>query len=121
MDITGIISIAVFALSVISSIVSIVISKFKAQSKVDDYKSKTERIEKIVELVSEIIPKAITFAEKSGNSGENKKLLAQSKILIDCMNNGIDYTGLSENIDKAIEDLINFSKEVNAVSVKKEV
>ena len=39
------------------------------------------------------------------------------------MKGGIDYTGLSDNIDDTIERLIKFSKEVNAttVTVKGEV
>lgn len=118
MGISEIISIAVFALSVISSIISIVVSKFKNKSKLEDYKSETDRSKKVISLISEIIPKAMTFAEKSGANGENKKLLALSRILIDCMNNGIDYTGVSENIDDTIEKLIAFSKEVNIVKAK---
>lgn len=123
MGITEYISIGVFALSVISSVISIVVSKFKSKSKLEDYKSETDRSKKIVSLISEIIPQAMTFAEKSGNNGENKKLLALSKILVDCMKDGIDYTGLSDNIDETIERLIKFSKEVNAttVTVKGEV
>ena len=121
MDISNIISIGVFALSVISSVISIIVSKVKNKSKLEDYKSKADRGEKVIRLISEIIPQAMTFAEKSGNSGENKKLLALSKILIDCMNDGIDYKGVSDNIDTTIEKLIAFSKEVNAVNVKKEV
>ena len=123
MGITEYISIGVFALSVISSVISIVVSKFKSKSKLEDYKSETDRSKKIVSLISEIIPQAMTFAEKSGNNGENKKLLALSKILVDCMKDGIDYTGLSDNIDETIERLIKFSKDVNAttVTVKGEV
>ena len=123
MGITEYISIGVFALSVISSVISIVVSKFKSKSKLEDYKSETDRSKKIVSLISEIIPQAMTFAEKSGNNGENKKLLALSKILVDCMKGGIDYTGLSDNIDDTIERLIKFSKEVNSttVTVKGEV
>ena len=123
MGITEYISIGVFALSVISSVISIVVSKFKSKTKLEDYKSETDRSKKIVSLISEIIPQAMTFAEKSGNNGENKKLLALSKILVDCMKGGIDYTGLSDNIDDTIERLIKFSKEVNAttVTVKGEV
>lgn len=123
MGITEYISIGVFALSVISSVISIVVSKFKSKTKLEDYKSETDRSKKIISLISEIIPQAMTFAEKSGNSGENKKLLALSKILVDCMKDGIDYTGLSDNIDDTIERLIKFTKEVNSttVTVKGEV
>lgn len=121
LDISNIVSIGVFALSVISTVVSIFISKFKNKNKLEDYKSETDRSKKVISLISEIIPKAMSFAEKTGVGGENKKLLALSKILIDCMNNGIEYSGVSDNIDKTIEELIKFSKEVNAVTVSKEV
>ena len=121
MNIESIVSIAVFALSVVSSIISILVSKFKNKSKLEDYKSKTDRSEKIISLISEIIPKAVTFAEKNGYNGENKKLIALSQILIDCMSNGIDYKGVSDNIDETIEKLIKFSKEVNVITAKKEV
>lgn len=121
MGISEMISVGVFALSVVSTVISIIVSKVKNKTKLEDYKSKADRGQKVISLISEIIPQAMTFAEKSGNSGENKKLLALSKILIDCMNNGIDYSGVSENIDDTIEKLISFSKEVNTVKVNKEV
>lgn len=122
MGITEYISIGVFALSVISSIVSIVISKFKNKSKLEDYKSETERNEKIISLVSEIIPQAVVFAEQNGgNNGANKKLLALSRILLDCARAKIDYEENADNIDTTIERLIEFSKEVNAIKVNKVV
>ena len=121
MSISDYIAIGVFALSVISSIVSIIVARLKNKSKLEDCKSETDRSKKIISLISEIIPKAMMFAEKSGTTGDNKKLLALSKILIDCMNNGIDYTGVSDNIDKTIEELVKFSKEVNVISANKEV
>lgn len=121
LSITEIISITVFALSVVSTILSVIISKTKSKSKLEDYKSETDRSKKTISLISEIIPSAIKFAEKSGNNGVNKKLLALSKILIECMNSGIDYTGLSDTIDETIEKFVAFSKEVNVVTVNKEV
>lgn len=121
MAIIDYVSIGVFVLSVISSIISILVSKFKNKTKLEEYKSGTERGKKVIELISEIIPKAVMTAEKTGVNGQNKKLIAMSQILIDCMNNGIDYTGISDNIDTTIEKLIAFSKEVNSVAVSKEV
>ena len=121
MGVSEFISIGVFALSVISSVVSIIIARVKNKTKLEDYKSETDRSKKVISLISEIIPQAMTFAEKNGNNGANKKLLALSKILIDCMNQGIDYTGVADNIDTTIEKLIEFSKEVNTVKVNKEV
>ena len=122
MAIIDYVSIGVFALSVISSVVSILVSKFKNKTKLEEYKSGAERSKKVIELISEIIPKAVTVAEKTGVTGENKKLIALSQILIDCMNNGIDYGSVSDNVDKTIEELIKFSKEVNtSIKVSKEV
>jgi len=121
MGVSEYISIGVFALSIISTVISIIVSKIKGKTTLEEYKSETDRSKKVISLISTIIPQAMTFAEKSGNNGDNKKLLALSKILIDCMNNDIDYKGVSDNIDDTIEQLIAFSKEVNAVSVKKEV
>lgn len=117
-DISNIISVAVFALSVVSSIISIIIARVKNKNKLENYKSEVDRNEQIISLISTIIPQAIKFAEVNGNGGSNKKLLALSKILVDCMNNGIDYTGASTTIDDTIEKLIEFSKEVNVVTAK---
>ena len=119
--ISEIISVGVFALSVISSIVSIIIARVKNKNKLENYKSEVDRSEQVINLISTIIPKAIEFAESNGQGGSNKKLLALSKILVDCMNEGIDYTGASTTIDDTIEKLIAFSKEVNVVTAKKEV
>ena len=121
MDFMSFVSIGVFVLSVISSVISILISKFKNKGKLEDYKSKSDRSEKIISLISEIIPTAMTFAEKNGTNGDNKKLLAISKVLIECMNKGIDFKGLSGTIDSTIEELIGFSKEVNVITANKEV
>lgn len=121
MAIIDYVSIGVFVLSVISSVISILVSKFKNKSKLEEYKSGAERSKKVIELISEIIPKAVAMAEKTGANGQNKKLIAMSQILIDCMNNGVDYSGVSNSIDETIEKLITFSKEVNSVAVSKEV
>lgn len=120
-DISTIISIAVFALSVASSIISIIIARVKNKNKLENYKSEVDRSEQVISLISTIIPQAVEYAEKNGTGGSNKKLLALSKILVDCMNNGVDYTGASQTIDDTIEKLIEFSKEVNVVTAKKEV
>ena len=118
MKIDTIISVGVFALSVITSIISIVIAKFKKNSELESYKSKVGRTEKIVSLIGEIIPQAMIFAENNGVGGENKKLLALSKIMVQCFGNNIDYAENNEVIDDAIEKLISFSKSVNADKLK---
>lgn len=104
--------------SVIISVIAFIVSTFFTKSK---GKRTVERNSKIITLISEIIPKAITFAEKNGTTGENKKLLALSKILLDCASSKINYEEQADNIDITIEKLIDFSKEVNAVKVSKEV
>lgn len=104
--------------SIIISVIAFIVGTFFTKSK---GKKTVEKTNKIITLVSEIIPQAIIFAEKNGSNGENKKLLALSKILIDCVSNKIDYEKESDNINLAVEDLISFSKEVNAVKVSKEV
>ena len=114
MSIVEYVSIGGIVLSVISFIVTTIFSKSKN-------KSTTERTKKLITLISEIVPKAITYAEKNGNSGENKKVLALSKILLDCTSNKIDYEEQATAIDETIENLITFSKEVNAVNVAKKV
>ena len=121
MSIIDYVSIGVFILSVISSVISILVSKFKNKNKLEEYKSGTERNKKVIELISEVIPKAMMIAEKTGVKGDTKKLIASSQILLDCMNRDIEYTGISNVIDEFIEKLISFSKEVNSVSVNKEV
>ena len=118
MKIDTIISVGVFALSVITSIISIVIAKFKKNSELESYKSKVGRTEKIISLIGEIIPQAMIFAENNGVGGENKKLLALSKIMVQCFGNNINYAENNEVIDDAIEKLISFSKSVNADKLK---
>lgn len=118
LGVSEIISIAVFAISVISSLISIFVSKFKNKTKLEECKSAVERNKQIISLISEIIPKAVEFAEKNGNSPANKKLLALSQTLIDSMANGIDYTSLSQMIDETIEALVKFTKHVNVTNVQ---
>ena len=118
MKIDTIISVGVFSLSVITSIISIVIAKFKKNTELESYKSKVGRTEKIISLIGEIIPQAMIFAENNGVGGENKKLLALSKIMVNCFGNNIDYAENNEVIDDAIEKLISFSKSVNADKLK---
>ena len=104
--------------SIIISVGAFILKTFQSKNA---RKNTVERSNKIITLISEIIPQAITFAEKNGNSGDNKKILALSKILLDCAKSKIDYEEQAENIDITIEKLIEFSKEVNAVKVSREV
>lgn len=69
----------------------------------------------IVEIVKTIVPQAMMQAEQAGIVGsDNKKLLALSKVLLDCEAKGIDYKKNAELINDTIENLITFSKNVNA-------
>lgn len=54
----------------------------------------------------------MTGAENSGVSGEMKKTIVKSKLLLWCQDKGIKYDDTA--IDGLIEALISFSKQVNA-------
>lgn len=112
-DISTIISIIVFALSVISSVISIIISKFKQKSNLEECKSNIKRSEEIVEIIRTIVPQAVMMAETNITGSQNKKLLAISKIMVECASKNINYNENAELIDTCIEALIAFSKEVN--------
>ena len=65
-------------------------------------------------LVNEIIPASIELAEKSGIlSGELKKVVAMSDIMLKCSEAHIDWQKVSDFVSNKIEDLIDFSKKVN--------
>lgn len=84
---------------------------FISENEVD----KSEVVENVVDIIKRIIPQAIIQAEKSGIKGsENKKLLALSQILLSCNAENFDYKANAELIDECLEDLIEFSKVVNA-------
>ena len=104
--------------SIIVSVMAFVINTFCTNK---TKKNTVGKFNKIITLISEIIPKAMIYGENNATVGENKKIIALSKILIDCAANGISYEEEANEIDETIEKLIKFSKEVNAVTVKKEV
>ena len=69
----------------------------------------------MLKLVKNIIPNAMELAEQSGVIGPSlKRLIALSNINLACNQEGIDYTANLDFIIKTVEDLISFSKCVNA-------
>lgn len=68
----------------------------------------------MLKLLNDIIPVAVEHAEKSGlPNGANKKLLAVAEIMQECVKSGIKYENYASTIDSMIENLIEFSKNVN--------
>ena len=66
-------------------------------------------------LTNSIIPTAIKMAEKSGVAGAGlKKLVAVSQVMQLCSEQHIKYEEYAELVSNKIEELIDFSKEVNA-------
>ena len=66
-------------------------------------------------LTNSIIPTAIKMAEKSGVAGAGlKKLVAVSQVMQLCSEQHIKYEEYAELVSSKIEELIDFSKEVNA-------
>lgn len=104
--------------SIIVSVIAFLINTFCTNK---TKKNTVERSNKIITLISEIIPKAMIYGEKNATVGENKKILALSKILLDCTANGINYEEKANDIDELIEKLVEFSKEVNCVKVNRGV
>ena len=120
MKIIDIIGYAGTAIGFIIAIISFISAKVKGGN-IDAVKSQLENTKNILELIEELIPKAIKVAEDNGGSPVIKKLTALSWLVIECSKNNIDYNIYADRIDDALEKQIKFTKEVNAVSVKKEV
>ena len=69
----------------------------------------------VYKLVNEIIPLAIKKAEDTPNiDGTTKKLLALSEILLQCSEVNIDFELYKDFISEQVENLIVFSKSINA-------
>ena len=74
-------------------------------------------------LINEVIPVAIAYAEKLTNlTGEAKKTIALSNILLECNERNIDFNKFIKFIDEQLENLITFTKKINkrAKDVEKE-
>lgn len=65
-------------------------------------------------LITSIIPASIELAEHSGIiGGKLKKVIAMSDCMLKCSEAHIDWQKVSDFVSGKIEDLINFSKQVN--------
>lgn len=119
MDILGYIGTALgFVIAFISFI-----SARKKGGNIDNLKSGLKDSQNIIELIKNLIPKAIRVAEESGGSGSIKKLIAISGIVVECAKLGIDYNSYASFIDKELEEQVKLTNEVNVqkIEVKKEV
>lgn len=104
-----------------------VINKIKAKRKRVTAEEKAEELEADLEdeqarnaLVENILPSIIAEVEDMPNiSGATKKMLATSKVLLRCNEEGINFDFFKDFIDKAIEKLITFSKKVNKRCIDK--
>jgi hypothetical protein len=119
MDIIGYIGTALgFVIAFISFI-----SARKKDGNIDNLKSGLKETKNIIELIKNIIPKAIKTAEESGGSGTIKKLIAVSQIVMECAKLGVDYNNYASFIDEELENQVKLTNEVNVqkIEVKKEV
>lgn len=106
--------------------IKLIVNRFKRKKNIavatteeEDVESVKTSAAQVVSLVESVIPQAMAQVEKSGITGsDNKKLLALSKVLLECEKEGIDYKKNASLIDDTIERLIDFSKVVNADTTK---
>ena len=101
------VKIAIVIISFISSIIITTVNTIKGKGKLEVSKAKEI-------LISEIVPSAVISAEKIGVTGEVKKTIAISKIMMDCASKGIDFSQFMQLIEEEIEKLIDVSKSVNS-------
>lgn len=92
-------------------------SKLDAEEQAENLQEALTEKEARYALVSEIIPAAMMLVENMPNiDGATKKMLALSRILLDCNSRGIDYDKFGDFIGLQIEEVINLSKNLNARS-----
>lgn len=104
-----------------------VINKIRAKRNRVTAEEKAEELEADLEdeqarnaLIENILPSIIAEVEDMPNiSGSTKKMLATSKVLLACNEEGINFDLFKDFIDKAIEKLIDFSKKVNKRTIDK--
>lgn len=106
MELLEIIKLAIVVIAVLSSIIITTVNTIKGKGKVSASEAKAI-------LISDIIPAAVVKAEKLGVSGEVKKTIAISNIMIECANKGINFSAHMAMIEEEIEKLINTTKSVN--------
>lgn len=103
-DIKLYLSIIVFILGLLTSIISIIV-KYTKNSKAK------KNLQKVLSIIEDLIP-LIEEAEKfTAYSGEEKKEYVISRIIRNLSNNNIEIN--EEQIKEMIEKLVGFSKEVN--------
>lgn len=110
-------AILMFSYALVSFIVGLTKSrhrKLSAQEENEDLKDELEESKQEYSLINEIIPLAIKQAEEMTNlDGPTKKLIALSRILLTCNEQGIDFELFKDFINEQIESLIVFSKTIN--------
>lgn len=89
------------------------VHKAKAKCLGQEVDEETIEHDKVIELIKNLIPKAMEYAETNGANGETKKLLAMSKLMLDCNTINIDFSKYQSMIDDTIETFVDFSKKVN--------
>ncbi len=103
-DIKLYLSIIVFVLGLLTSIISIIV-KYTKNSKAK------KNLQNVLSIIEDLIP-LIEEAEKfTAYSGEEKKEYVISRIIRNLSNNNIEIN--EEQINQMIEKLVGFSKEVN--------
>lgn len=126
-----IVSYILSGLITIISLVSLFFSSRKSKLRGNENNSKDEKIKNLEAInkdlslanttfskakeIIDYIPIAIEESEKSGlSNGPAKKVYALSLIMLKCSEKGVDYQENANIIAEKIENLISFSKEVNA-------
>lgn len=108
---------ALMVLAIIANVLSLILTSTLKKNGV----KVPAKLENLMKLFKEIIPNAVMSAEESGAKGAAKKTIAQSNIMLECSKLGIDYATNAVEIDKAIEELISLSKNVNRVNIINDV
>lgn len=89
------------------------INKARAKRLGEEVDKETVEHDKILRLISGLIPNAMQYAEKNGGSGETKKLLAMSKLMLDCNYMDINFSKYQALIDETIEKFVELTRNVN--------
>lgn len=90
------------------------VEKCEAEAEATQAKSDNSLLKGFVDLAKVVIPNAIEVAEKSGiTTGEAKLAFALSKISLWCVENGLNFNVMKDEILQQLESLISFSKQVN--------
>ena len=81
-----------------------------------ELQEKGNPFEELIQIVENTLPNAIKLAEESANSGQAKKLIAMSQLMLDCAKHGLDFSDFESLLSKLVDDFVAMSKEVNVVS-----